>query len=439
MEVKVYANTGVLISYGAEAKFKEKPLAPKEEDIHSFSDSKVAYWGDSNDFPDKIEEELGKNADLLAALDWKARALYAGGVQYQVLDPETGELKTKHIPEIYAFLQNSWYYPMQACTDFYKLYNSFSVVILDQGRDKITKLYAPPTRMGRFSKQDKKGNINKLYISANWKEHPADGGEFRETIPVVDPTYQDIRQLKDRRDGFKYCLPVSYPTGRTYYQLAHWNCIRESKWLQLANNIPQYKMALMKNQMTVKYHVIMPDYWMSWKYKNYHSLSQEKQAELITKEMDWFNDAMTGLEKSGKTIITMAMCEKHTGKMLAGWQIIPIDDKLKDGAYLEDSAEATIKIYSAVGIDPSLSGIIPGKGGSNRSGSDKREALNIYLSLVQMHADILLRPYYEVAKYNGWEEKYGPIVWSFKKPLLQTLDQISPAKRETTLPEQETE
>jgi hypothetical protein len=76
-------------------------------------------------------------------------------------------------------------------------------------------------------------------------------------------------------------------------------------------------------------------------------------------------------------------------------------------------------------------GVIPGKGGSNRSGSDKREALNIAMSIMTTHAKILLQPYEFVSDFNGWNNDKRMIKWRFKSPILQTLDDVTPSKRET--------
>lgn len=424
---------------------KSKPSSTKKSKSHP-SDNKIAFWGDSNTFPNIVTKELERNADLLSAIDWKARALYAGGIRYKVqdmdsqgnpvYDDEGNEiLKRKFIPEIEDFLDRNWQYPISASTDFYKFYNVFPEFVLSKSREKIVRLTAPFAGECRFSLQDENGMINNCFMNANWDEGVGADDENTIQVPVIDTLFNDIESIREQEDNYKFILPLSYPTGKKYYQLAHWNVLRVSGWLDLADEIPKFKKALMKNQMTVKYHIQMPDYWMEWKYPDFKTRKPAEQKSLQEDEMKMFNDFLSGAENAGKTIVTQFKTDPHTLKEFPGWRVIPIDDKLKDGAYLEDSAEATIKIYSALAIDPSLAGIIPGTGGSNRSGSDKREALNIYFSLIQPHADIILRPYKEISRFNGWNKKYGRIHWEFKQPMLQTLDKIPPSRRETKLPE----
>jgi hypothetical protein len=125
------------------------------------------------------------------------------------------------------------------------------------------------------------------------------------------------------------------------------------------------------------------------------------------------------------------MYKVMAGKDFGGWRITPIDDKIKDGILLADSSEATIKIFSATSIDPSLHGLIPGAGGSNRSGSDKREALNIYMSLIAPHDHLVMQPFIFAHQVNEVDTEDFRTDFSIQKPFLQTLDKITPSQRET--------
>lgn len=419
----------IFYSESTEAIYAVAPKTPTEESDSGGSDDKIAAWGSENDFPQKVDKDLSKNADLASGLDWQARALYSGGLGYEVINIETGAGSKKRIIEIEQFLFRNNKYLIQAAKDFYKYNNVFPEVILNKGRNQITWLTARPAGHCRLSIQNKKGIIEFCYVNANWPD-----AEYNDKATlkrsVIGP-YLMPEDLKNQTKGLEFIYPVSYPSGNTYYQKAAWNGIRENDWLELANEIATYKISLMKNQMSVKYQILMPDYWMSWKYPDWDKKTPKEKQELQKKEVEKFDNFLKSSKNAGKSIVTPFKTDQKTGKSWEGWKIIPIDDKLKDGMYLEDSAEATIKIFSALGLDPALFGIIPGKGGSNRSGSDKREALNIYISLIQAHADIVLRPYDFISWYNGWNNKKEIIRWFFKAPLLQTLDQIKPSERET--------
>lgn len=407
-------------------------VAPEEK-----TSEKVALWGANNDFPQIIEREIKKNPDLGTVLDWQARALYAGGLTYKVMveDKEgNATYKDRVIPEIEAFLKRNMQYRTHAPVHFYKFFNVFPEFTLSLDRSQIIALTAKKPTQARFGLQNSKTKlIDILYLSSRWTDGAGPDDPDTVKIPVIDPSVYTAELLRMRNDNLHYIYPISYPGEETYYTLAKWDSIRQSKWLELANSIPEFKIALMKNQLSIKYHIQMPDYWMSWKFPDYEALKKKdpkKAKALVNGEIKKFEDFLVGIKNAGKSITSVFKTD-NLGKPWPGWNITAIDDKLKDGAYLEDSVEATMKIYSAVGVDPALAGITPGKSGNSRNGSDKREALNIYLSLCQMHEDLILQPYYFISDYNGWTAKHGHIVWSFIKPYMQTLNQVTPSKRET--------
>ena len=433
---ELVVNETAFVGYSPDtgAVYSSQKTAPKKareaQDVLGRSSEKIAYWGDGNDFPQKIDKALALNADLASGLDWQARALYAGGLGYERIDLETGEGSKQRLPEVESFLFRNSGYLMQACKDFYKYAHVFPEMVVNRAGDKIYWLLARPAGHCRLALQDAQGNISHCYVNANWNDGA--GWKDKETIklPVVDPAFTDPQHFS-YPGGSSFVYPLHYPNGKTYYQKADWMGIMDNGWLDLANEIPKFKKHLMQNQMTIKYHVKMPDYYMPWKYPGWENFKPEKKTDLTKKEIKQFDDFLKGAKNSGKSLVTTFKTDQHTGKAFAGWEVSAIDDKLKDGIYLEDSVEATIKIFSALGLDPALFGIIPGKGGSNRSGSDKREALNIYISLIQAHVNVVLRPFDFISWFNGWNTEQHMLRWFFKAPLLQTLDQVAPSKRET--------
>ncbi len=434
--VLVDNDSGLMISNDPSA---TKIVRPIRNDLYQSSTDTIAFWGDNNDFPQCIDRALQKNTDLSFALDVSARALVSGGIMFQVVDPVTDEpigvdkLDRKLIREIKLFRQKNWAYFMQASKDYFKYINLFPELSLTLNRKKIDRIYARPSGHCRLSLQDDNGLINECYVNANWPDaHHQD----KETLvrPVVDSLFDMPEDLRERdSDGLQFIYLLSYPTGKTYYQLADWDGIRNNGWLDLANEIPQFKMAIMKNQITIKYHIQFPDYYWTWKFGNeFEEFSENKKRKLRKKEFDRINDILKGTENAGKTLAT-AFKTDQDGKDFPGVKINEIGNKLEGGIYLEDSTEATIKIFSALGFDSSMFGIAPGKNGINKSGSDKREAMNIYMSLLSPHTEILLKPFQFASEFNGWNDEFKEVKWFTKMPMLQTLDQVTPSSRETSI------
>ncbi|UZR95936.1 hypothetical protein [Chondrinema litorale] len=401
------------------------------QDQYETSSSVIADWGTDNLFPTNVRKAIESNPDLAAGLDWKARALYAGGVKYQVL--ENGRYIEKSIAEIDVFLKRNRRYPIESVNQFYWYYNVFPEFVLTKNRAKIYYLTAQNPEYCRYKlADDKTGLIDTMYINANWEWGASHADSKTITVPVIDPILEPDLFMK-LGSKYKYIYPLSYPTGKAYYQLAHWNTLRKSGWLEHANLIPAFKKALLNNQISVKYIIHVPDHWWTWKYPNFNTYGEKQRNEIQRKELKRFNDFLAGAENAGKSIMLTFLTNPNTKQEYASWKVEEMDNKLKDGIYIEDSVEATIKIFSALGVDPALAGIIPGKGGSNRSGSDKREAFNAYISLCNIHADIVLEPYDIVSEYNGWNNKYGQIKWGFNQPLMQTLDKLNPSQRSTII------
>lgn len=438
--IEVEENSGAFIAYSSSTssayKFNgsPKPSATQPDDIEDVTGDDIAYWGKANDFPQQVEKHIESNPDLGNVLLYKALKLYSYGVTYKIMkEDEEGNAVyiDKIIPEVEQFLKRNRDFALKACIEMFRYYNVFPEITLSLDRKEIRYISCKTTKECRYSLMDEILGYSKyVYLSPNWHL----GGTVKDKktvkIPCINPVHWPAELVKSDRKEFNYILPISFPTGKKYYQLATWYTIIFSDWLKLANSIPKFKLALMNNQITIKYHIQMPDYWMRWKYPKFDSLDKKKQKELIDAECKKFDDFLVGIEKSGKSITSVFKTDPATGKEWPGWRIIPIDDKIKDGKYIEDAQEATTKIYSSAGVDPALGGFSPGKSGANRNGSDKREAGNDMYTINFAFEELLMQIYDYVADFNGWNDKYGYMVFGFIKAQLQTLNQVTPSKRE---------
>ncbi|SDK35044.1 hypothetical protein SAMN05421823_102526 [Catalinimonas alkaloidigena] len=403
--------------------------------INHPTDQTLAHWGDDNLFPQTVLTECSKNTIVPSTLDKKARLLYAGGLCYgkTVIRDGKETFELMKVPAIETFLRytNIRRYLIEACTDFYWFYNIFPELILSKDRTQILGLYIQEASFCRWALQNPRtGLVDWCYISANWADGADATSQETQKVRVLDPYFDPVYNLRQGND-WKYIYPVSYPTpGKTYYQLAHWDSLRGSGWLEFAQAIPEFKRALMKNQITVKYHINVPMYWWEWKYPDWSKKKPEEKQALMDEELKRFNDFLQGAKNAGKAIMTSSKFDPHFNKEFPGWSITPLEDKLKDGAYVEDSQEASSHLLYALGVPAALIGNTPGKGGMGAgSGSDVREHLNMYLTDCQIHQDIILEPLHFIRDYNGWDPE---IEFRFRRPHLQTLDHITPSQRQTT-------
>lgn len=425
------SQSNVLISTKAAIPKKDvaTPTSPEVKKTFINSTDKIAKWGDDNLFPQTVYKEARKSTIIPSTLDWKARALYSGGivagkVSYKEANGGVTEIFTPEInKEFDEFKKRSALnrYLIEATNDFYWFYNPFPELVLSKDRKKIVAISAQESMHCRWGLQNPKtGLVEQCFINANWDDNEDENSKTTTKVAVIDPYYDPVGSLRERDDAYKYIYPISYPTpGGTYYQLAHWNSIRESGWLEFTSDLVKFKKALVKNNMSIKYQIEIAEWWWEWKYPQWKELDPKKKIEIMTSEVKKINDFLKGAEAAGKSIITVLRFDPHTGEEQKGWTINVIDDKFKDGAYIEDSQEGSSHMLYALGVDGTLIGNAPGKGMGAGSGSDKRVAFDIYISLCKVHQDIILDPLTLIRDYNGWDPD---LEFRFRSTLITTLD-----------------
>lgn len=402
------------------------PRSPKPESDKTDT-ADVASWGAMNDFPQQIITLSEKSTELPALLDWKARALQGREVKafQPVYDQEEKKWKDEEINDISIkeFLNHRTFkrYMREAANDFFWFWNVFPELIKNVAGDKIAYLGTQDASWCRWSKMNDKGIIEKCHITSNWPIAKATDASTL-TIDVIDPySFDAVEKIKLSKKN-KFIYPISYPSpGKAYYQLSAWDGFRTSGWADIAAEIPKFKKAIMQFQVTIKYMICIPlNYWPA-RYPDWLKLSEDAKNVLRKAKLDEINSTLAGSVNAGKSIMVDVGFDRE-GRELPGWKIIPIEDKLKEGAYLEDSQEASQHLMRALAVDPSLVGNGPGRGKDAGSGSDKRIAFNIYVALQQPYRDVILEPLLFIAEYNGWDKQYPGINFKFEELQLETLD-----------------
>ena len=386
-----------------------------------------SFWGPDNLFPQRAMEDVKAIPSLKAGLGFKTRLVYANGpMAFKRKTDETDGSETI-IPvtdnkDFNAFMKNSVnrnYFRMASMSANY-FFNIFPELVLNKAGNKVLQLRCLKPAYCRWGKIDPyKGYSDWLYYSANWDRS---WYKWDDMAPVLDPI-DPLGDLKNRQDSFNYIYPSAFPSmDNSYYAEADWNSARVAGWTEIAKQVPFFKQAMFKNQITIKWHIEIPyEYW-SITYKGYDALSIEKQKEIRETELDELQKFLSGVENSNKAFISHFGRDKKTGKDLSGWKITQLDDKMKDGHYIPDSNQATQEILAAIGLDASLPGWQlsgDGKMGARTGGSDKREAWMIATALARFERDIIFEPLYLIRDYNGWDSE---LEFGARDIVLQTLD-----------------
>lgn len=394
-------------------------------------------WGDDNNLPQQIISLAAKGTELASLLDWKARALQGREIipVQLVWDDVKKDFVEERIndEEINAFFSHRTFkrYCREAAVDFNWFWNIFPDLIKNGEGTKIAYLGTHDASMCRWGVMNNDGVIEKCYVAGNWPDAKADEATTIE-VDVIDPYDPEvIDKLKASKIG-RFVYPVSYPSpGKSYYQLAPWDGYRISGWPEVAQMTPKSKAQLMKFMLSAKFILEIPvNYWNAV-HKDWEKKTPEQQLIIKKEKVAEINATLTGVDNAGKTIM-FEVGTDQAGREIAGWKVIPIEDKLKDGANLQDSREASQHLRSALNLDSALTGEGPGTGMGAGSGSDKRVALNIYVALQQPYREVIYEPIYFIAEYNGWLERYPNFRLKTVEIQLETLDKSHQTSKTVT-------
>ena len=385
-----------------------------------------SFWGADNKRPHTIITAVSNNVVASSGLQWLVDAFYGGGlVTYQrnIIDGKESFFRFD-FPEFEAFRRENNFDNVIEATLNDAVYFKMPVAEFYLGRGKyakkIVQVNALDASSCRWGKMDFTSRmISKLYYSAQFPDPKS--YEIDETN-VFD-------RLKPAKNA-KFVLPAAYMgPGRFVYPWAPWHSIVDSGWLDISNNIPGVKANLLKNNMSIKYHIKIPKTYWSDKYKNWDKQTPDEQRKLRQSEMEKMNEFLTGKQNVMKAFFSHYSVGRD-GKAMPGWEIIKIDNAITDGTLSTDQSEANAMILFALNIDPTLKGAgLPNTKNSSGSGSDKREAKEIFISNLGLSRRRFLSWVYFIRDFNGWDPS---MEFGFRDTILTTLDK-NPTGTEKTL------
>ena len=409
-----------------------KPRKTKDPD--RLTNDHIKNWGDDNNYPQWVLEQISDVTLVEPILDWKARALYSGGLSYGLISvDDSGREVFKRIidDEIEQWLEDTDIsaYLESSAIAYYTFNNFFAQFTQSRTGKATTYLTSLDTVECRYERKNNQGIIKKVYVSPDWEKY---NDKAKETLKfdLFNPIFSDKEDFLKENNQFVYSLSTPTP-GRGYYQKAPWHVILAT-WLPIARAIPEFKKALLKNQLTIKYIIKVPEWWWEWKYKDWATKTEKQQIECALKEKESFEAFFKG-DRQGNSLIYTQRDSNHA-KTYSEWDVKVIDDKLKTGMYIEDSQEADAHIFKNLGVDPTLFGNGTGKDKSGAgSGSDKRVAWNNYIMMTKPHQDKILKPLQLISRWNGWQDRLAPeanekLVFWMKNYQIARLDSGSETK-----------
>jgi hypothetical protein len=374
-----------------------KPSFVVPEEITS---ARWSSWGDSNTFPQDVLADLELNSIAMRALEKRANVHFGRGISiYRMIDGERVEVESEPVNEFFNLnrVNLQWIDLIKSLEIFA---NGWVEFIMNKAGTKINRVFIKDPCYCRWEMMNEStGRIENMYYSARW---PTPSDEYFSKIPTFNPyKHAKGQPYKDK----KFVYPVFYKSfNKSYYHMAVWHGIRKGGWLDIANKVPKLKLAIMKNQMIIKYHVQIPDKYFEkrWPADRYDEKTREAKKQDKINELNAF---LSDVENSGKSLVTFTFFDEWQ-KEHPGWKITTIDNKLKDDAYLPDSQAANSEFLFSSGVDPSIvgsSGVPGGKMASSGSGSDKREAFWMLNAEMGPYRSVSLEPLYFLRDFNGWD------------------------------------
>ncbi len=428
-------------------KFKNPVEAP------DFAISEWSPWGDNNDEPASIADDIENVPVLSAGVEGQARLAIGQSVDMYLLvnKDKYGEEDLEWIgdSQINDWVENNKPYQYS----YQNVYNMMGYgwgatkFLLNGKRDYINRIKAADVHTCRMEKKDKYGVIKNLYQCGDWDNAPSkyDAAKM-ERIRLLEEDYE-LEELSSITSGYQFAmLHRILKNGRGYYpKPLH----RSAKaWVAISRSIPAIKNAINTNQLTIKYIVLIAEtYWERIHGDKWQKFSDKEKEDTINKKYDEINKFLAGEINSGKSIIAGKYYDRKSEAWVPDIEIQVIDDKMKDGKMLPDSAAADKQILFSMFSNPAIYGsnlLGDGASGGAGSGSDIREATLVLMNLLQPERTNNLAVLDLVKKYNGWSKrleversifavtdttktnlikKITPrLVWRYSAPVLTTLD-----------------
>ena len=402
----------------------------------------IVPWGDDNNLPAKIIENIEKSEVVSANLEFNVLVGYGTGIKPMRRVIENGKLiGYEDIFDdelVLDFFENNdlGAYFLEQLTDLKAFYNVFPEIILTNDKKSIATLRSKEAAFSRWGKVDPKvGHITQHFYSSKWGDGPKkEDIVLSDVLDRFNPLFDLQSRLKEGKyKELRFILPVNFPTaGRTYYQRAYWWSVFQSGWYDFSLMIPEAKKALMKNKFAVKYIIyISPKYFESiFKQEGIDKTDKEAVDARVDQEHKMFSDFLTGSDKAGKGIVALQeMIHSSQGAKQERYiEVVTIDMGKEGGEFNEDSEEVSNIISYVMGVHSSLIGSTPGKNKGSFSGTDKRELFMMKQALMKPYRDRLLKPLNLVKRFNNWDKN---IVFAIPDIELTTLDKNKSGKEET--------
>lgn len=427
---------GVAVSFSGGNKLKKAKQEPDSTTIKAEgpenTSGDIAYWGQNNDYPQKILKALEQSGVGGSALRLRQMAHYGNGIVYFKEAIENNKrVKTLISKEQLSDNQrdfernnNMKRFHKELIADLETFSIAFPEYILSADYKTITKVKRQQAAFCRFGQMNEKAVIEEVFISSKWEDNPTKESEYVTPVNYLSPhmTPKEVLEHCKQKGIRKFIRPIMLPLmSESYYPKTGWHALYKNGWFDVVASIPDLKKSIFENQTVILYHIeIAVDYF-------YHKYGQEKWDAFTAKEqdqkrqelLDEIDERLTGKSNTHKSLLTL-IYKNDAGEYEPGVKVTAVDNKYKDGAYLPEASAGNSEILFAMQVDPTIIGAgVPGGKMGGGGGSDKREAYTILCSLMKSPREVCLEPWEFIRDYNEWDPDLEA---GFENTVLTTLD-----------------
>lgn len=413
-----------------------KRVQPKDN-TETEGEEKYVPWGSGDNFPVELINDAEKDTVITPGIRFKSEMQYGGGITHGKILIEGGKeiFVPERNPEVVKFLRRSnqgqW-----LLSNFYDL-NYFGITFpmfhMSKDGKKVVKASIENSRAKscRLLERDRYGDFKGVVVKPQLANNNI---TEEESVTYKVPDMSDPKGWVEQQKNLKsFIIPIrTIDHGNKYYPVPDWNTARESKWIEISRHIASFKKFLIENQVSLKYLIeIDEDYWPAqFGQETWDSWSPEEKRSNAEEAFNEMSDWLTDLQNSGASMSAPLKSSPHfADKQISMIKFTPIENKFsKEGAYIEDSKEASDHKMSSLGLHPELLGSSPGNKMGAGSGSGNRVAFNQRVSMAKPTQDLVLQVLYIVSEINGWDEE---LEFRIRESLITTLDTGAEATKPT--------
>lgn len=375
--------------------------------------AEVMWWGKDNQLP-FYREELITGNNIVPALIERKRNILAGQGWYAYRErfEDTGSGMMKRVvdevpmpPDAEVFFKKFKKTARELLGELLKHGVAMPEFIRNKA-GQIIRVRSLEAKYVRAGKKNAYGEITNWYWSNFWLRNSNVKPEDKTLLRC--PVYHGWAEEKQVMQP-KFVLPlIDGLFNDGYYPVpAYWG---GRHWITLSNIIPLFHEANMRHGALPRWNLVIPhDYFLDYEAMN-GAATEEDRAKLLTESqareqafVDDFNEVMTGIENTGRTLTTKsevveALGGRHEKRIL----IEPINIDMGDERLLKLFQASNVANVSAQALHPTLASIeTAGKGIG--SGTEIRNAFLLYLIIAAPAYRDLLQEVVEVVKAeNAW-------------------------------------